>query len=237
MKNSNELQVVKIPNQPLYRYMSIKGLDRILSTQSIGLHRINKFEDTNEYYIKKYNDEINKIFYMDRQNDQMQNHIFALCFSATDPQSEDFFWKHKNYAADSDSVCIETSVLSFLNCIDTNKCYSCLSSVEYASLENSILQYKLTNAPFEHPSFSPCNPIDLTFQFAFLKSLEYKEEKEIRFAIISPYTDGEWLISPLKDFSFISKIWIHPEATSESIQAVEAIAIKHHLSYQVTTLI
>ena len=64
MKNSNELQVVKIPNQPLYRYMSIKGLDRILSTQSIGLHRINKFEDTNEYYIKKYNDEINKIFYI-----------------------------------------------------------------------------------------------------------------------------------------------------------------------------
>ncbi|MEE1394076.1 MAG: hypothetical protein U0K65_07925 [Negativibacillus sp.] len=66
MKNSNELQVVKIPNQPLYRYMSIKRLDEILKNQSIRLHRINKFEDIDEYYIKKYNDEINKILYIDR---------------------------------------------------------------------------------------------------------------------------------------------------------------------------
>ena len=45
VKNSNELQVVKIPNQPLYRYMSIKRLDEIFKNQSIRLHRINKFED------------------------------------------------------------------------------------------------------------------------------------------------------------------------------------------------
>lgn len=178
-------------NKPIYRIMPLERVLQIYDSNKLYFPNINKYwEDPYELFVFKQH-----YMYQGRKldNTDISQHYYGQCWSTR--MNSDAMWRI--YSTDLKSVRLRTTPLKLINALFREKTQGMILNyglVKYFNREDIELWLKNEFSGFFSDNY--------VIESLFMKRTNFSHEKEIRFIISTPTTDGEHILLAQDGVSF-----------------------------------